>query len=65
MKAVEDLDRWLAASPARRWGLAAFLALWLAAELWWDALSLWSVLVAAILAFVLWRILRLPPVPRV
>lgn len=60
MKAVDDLDRWLAASPLRRWGLVAFLAAWAAAESWWQPLSVWSLLVSGLLVFVLWRIARLP-----
>ncbi len=57
-RAPSSLDDWLA-RPARRRGLVAFLAGWLLLELWLDPRSLWVVVVAGILAFVLIRIARL------
>ncbi len=59
-RAPSGLDEWLA-RPARRRGLLVFLTGWLLLELWLDPRSLWVMVVAGILAFVLIRIARLRP----
>ncbi len=57
-KRPSTLDEWLA-RPWHRRGLVGFLTGWLLLELWLDPRSLWVLVVAGLLAFVLIRIGRL------